>query len=932
MVTADYSMEDDTCVTVETTDESKSKKPLIKNTFVGGVRYFAPTEDAVPLSDNEDASPFEPNRPVFQSNRGFKKQLCQDDTGDRPFSLFGDILDKIFELQLSPESSDVREAIEARLKGDRIFFKRAASLTATGASTLDNLPSGAIEPSVTDAIVAAVAAGSGQTSIKSRDVDRFTAKDAFGRRSAAGFKQQRKTVLLDQPVSPSRTGYRDNNFNINKPFTPEEQLKVDSNSLIADVYSNGTRVLGKWVDKNFYPGVIVRYDNFGSYRVKFADGEFRDLSNNEIVPLFRIKPGDELMLCVSTRRGEYEFQPSIISKCPDRKDPNAWFEGIFEVENSTKLMTETVSWEKFAIESKQAKNYMTVKRAHPTSIPQPAISTSTSSGARRSSRPKRPKLLDNEEYTAVSYDEEEEDITMPLVEPDDRPDDYDYDDQEELSNERRRFYGRGRGRGRGRGGRGRGRGAQSNAALGGQSRRSWIPPHQVMRPRPPSLAAEPGSGREAIPKTAADSMLLVKPFHQASRAIFTGMKFVLTSATRSKENAEEDNAPPMMPFIKRQVRQMIEERGGVVVDDFSQLSDQNDCYLVADQYYRTHKYLSALVRAVPCVSHMWIFECCKENKLLHPTIFLLPAGRSLETNQLVKWHDKCPTMLSGVTALIYTQNRPDNPNTLNFVQIWTPIVKMMGADVIERLPVDGEAPAGFALDLLLTDSSCPDYLVQKAEAYGGQCVSSEWLIQGIITGRLPNYDASPKYRHDYMEMVESGSPQGPASQMITTTTATANQRPSMVSGYAAVPSGGRLSPAPPLLEPSLPLPHQSHSLMHSRQLLQQLQPPVTSTAATVRLSDSPMPVAVVEQCEQSSGVVLDDSATAALQPQVIAVEAADYVDAGGSMAEAIDITNLTADQLQALGIQFVEASDLAAVLGGQQLDENQVVEFYLQAE
>lgn len=39
---------------------------------------------------------------------------------------------------------------------------------------------------------------------------------------------------------------------------------------------------------------------------------------------------------------------------------------------------------------------------------------------------------------------------------------------------------------------------------------------------------------------------------------------------------------------------------------------------------------------MPCVSHIWVRDCCKENKLLNYRNYLLPAGVGLD-DAIVEW-------------------------------------------------------------------------------------------------------------------------------------------------------------------------------------------------------------------------------------------------------------------------------------------------------
>lgn len=67
--------------------------------------------------------------------------------------------------------------------------------------------------------------------------------------------------------------------------------------------------------------------------------------------------------------------------------------------------------------------------------------------------------------------------------------------------------------------------------------------------------------------------------------------------------------------------------------------------LIADQYCRTRKYLLCLASGVPCVSHLWVRDCCKENKLLNYRNYLLPAGIGLD-HAIVEWYELVPVNVS----------------------------------------------------------------------------------------------------------------------------------------------------------------------------------------------------------------------------------------------------------------------------------------------
>ncbi|VDN95082.1 unnamed protein product [Brugia pahangi] len=212
--------------------------------------------------------------------------------------------------------------------------------------------------------------------------------------------------------------------------------------------------------------------------------------------------------------------------------------------------------------------------------------------------------------------------------------------------------------------------------------------------------------------------------------IFDGITFVVTSALRKNREGEQG-------FSKKEIRCMIENGGGKVIDDVMKLPQGKPIYLIADTHYRTHKYLTALARSIPCVSNQWISDCAKENKLLDHTKYMLPAGVSLLTGDMRPWHSNNGTLLSGKRVFISSNNVfYDMPN---FSQIWTPIINHMGGTVVPVIPEEG-------LDILLTDASCTEEILNIARSQGATVVSSEWIIQAIIHGSLPAPEAHERFQ------------------------------------------------------------------------------------------------------------------------------------------------------------------------------------------
>lgn len=73
--------------------------------------------------------------------------------------------------------------------------------------------------------------------------------------------------------------------------------------------------------------------------------------------------------------------------------------------------------------------------------------------------------------------------------------------------------------------------------------------------------------------------------------------------------------------------------------------------LIADQHCRTRKYLLSLASGVPCVSHLWVRDCCKENKLLNYRNYLLPAGVAPD-QAIVEWYEAVKQCLTKIKLRI----------------------------------------------------------------------------------------------------------------------------------------------------------------------------------------------------------------------------------------------------------------------------------------
>ncbi|GMS98054.1 hypothetical protein PENTCL1PPCAC_20229, partial [Pristionchus entomophagus] len=220
---------------------------------------------------------------------------------------------------------------------------------------------------------------------------------------------------------------------------------------------------------------------------------------------------------------------------------------------------------------------------------------------------------------------------------------------------------------------------------------------------------------------------------ELNTCIFLNKTFILTSANRIMMD---------VPFKKNAIKKQILERGGSVVEYVDEIPLDAEAYLIADSHYRTHKYLAAMARGMPCLSHMWLVECVEREKLMPYRKYKLYAGMGLLDGEMYPLPDVRGKLLVGRSIMVHSKmDAPQKRGTMGFKQIWSPIVSDLGAVVVSDACLVDSSPAAIdklvcpdEFEILLTDSSCPPEVVQKLESVGKVVVSSEWFIQSIIMG------------------------------------------------------------------------------------------------------------------------------------------------------------------------------------------------------
>lgn len=230
-------------------------------------------------------------------------------------------------------------------------------------------------------------------------------------------------------------------------------------------------------------------------------------------------------------------------------------------------------------------------------------------------------------------------------------------------------------------------------------------------------------------------------------SLFMGFAFMLTASseidrlTNKVSSDDEEDYVQTGPFNKSYTESQLQAGGGFILPDFNeeQCKAAYQSLLIADQHCRTRKYLLCLASGVPCVSHIWVRDCCKENKLLNYRNYLLPAGVGPD-DAIVEWHPRCSPFKT--LRVLLVSEKPD--------ELWAQLATMGGASSVRQHQTDAdgsEIPSG-KFDVAVTDDSCPPAVRKSMTSQEVPIVSPEWLVQSVICGERVAFNSRPQHHLD----------------------------------------------------------------------------------------------------------------------------------------------------------------------------------------
>lgn len=147
------------------------------------------------------------------------------------------------------------------------------------------------------------------------------------------------------------------------------------------------------------------------------------------------------------------------------------------------------------------------------------------------------------------------------------------------------------------------------------------------------------------------------------------------------------------------------------------------------------------------VSHQWIIECCQSSALVNKSTYLLPSGWSIVENQYKRWsvgrsldQRKSSIPFNKITVCIASQQN-------DFIQFWSRCCKLAGAKIgyIKSKNDITETTQHY----MLMDDEFPMAYRTKAEYFHIPVVSTVWIVQSLICGKVCEPTAHEKLQQLY---------------------------------------------------------------------------------------------------------------------------------------------------------------------------------------
>ncbi|KAI4494271.1 hypothetical protein M0802_009140 [Mischocyttarus mexicanus] len=499
----------------------------------------------------------------------------------------------------------------------------------------------------------------------------------------------------------------------------------------------GTEVFAKWSDNNYYPGIITEKSKL-KYKVNFYDGKNKLLIDEFIIPIPKtLREG--LSVYATTMEDDYGSCGLIIE--------------IQNINNEIYYIVETDERDKIKVQIKDiflSPDQASVLReiyVKANNLPTtPKISglitlDNMIEGKRRSTRNATPTLSTPKSKTSVDSVEKNIDISEPSVSG------IPSKTKKRSSSENES------------------KSSDSNLSIKDEILLSGIQPEIVGTPNEQIVKGPQHriKGKSRSKKKAESEKIigLLGPIPNSNSTLFKGMSFLLTCASLEKldrfridtkdsdseTGTENEESWNHKPFVRDRLKTQIETAKGKIYDDFDSIpkEEYQNTKLISNVPNITAKNLLCLSVGISAYNHDWIIECCKKDTLINPSGFILPAGWCLEKGSYIETYQRPNVKPLNQLIVIIPIIEIDK----KFTSFWRQICENAGAVV---LLMDGsESMEGFSEGtVVVTNHKCPSWAVTKADKWQLPLLSTTWVTQCLIQGKICEYDKHPRYKYNYI--------------------------------------------------------------------------------------------------------------------------------------------------------------------------------------
>ncbi|CAK1542328.1 unnamed protein product [Leptosia nina] len=201
------------------------------------------------------------------------------------------------------------------------------------------------------------------------------------------------------------------------------------------------------------------------------------------------------------------------------------------------------------------------------------------------------------------------------------------------------------------------------------------------------------------------------------------------------------------PFNKERLKEQLEASGGIVYSDFEDVpkNKYSVCKLIAPRPCLTMKYILCLAADIRAVSHAWVIMSCGAGRLLDIDAYVLPTGLAINNNTYVNWvpstGKRSTTFFKEKVILICGDQD-------TFVKFWDRVCSLAGATTRVVNEEDLNMSGAYAL---VTDWDCPHEVQNKANQDNIPLVSTTWVKQCLIEGKVLPPTSHDRFSFMYTE-------------------------------------------------------------------------------------------------------------------------------------------------------------------------------------